>query len=48
MQVSPHQLRHTFAVHMLSMLVQRQSRDAACDTANPRMEGYRQLLGDPL
>jgi site-specific recombinase XerD len=48
MQVSPHQLRHTFAVHMLSMLVQRQLRDAARDTANPRMEGYRQLLGDPL
>jgi integrase len=46
-RVSPHQLRHTFAVHMLAMLIQHRLRDAAIDPTTP-MEGYRQLLGDPL
>lgn len=44
--ITPHQLRHTFAVHMLAMLIQLRLRDAALP-AGP-MEGYRQLLGDPL
>lgn len=44
--ISPHQLRHTFAVHMLAMLIQHRLRDAALP-AGP-MEGYRQVLGDPL
>lgn len=44
--ISPHQLRHTFAVHMLAMLIQHRIRDAALP-AGP-MEGYRQVLGDPL
>ena len=44
--ISPHQLRHTFAVHMLAMLIQHRVRDAALP-AGP-MEGYRQILGDPL
>ena len=44
--VSPHQLRHTFAVHMLAMLIQPRLRDAALP-AGP-IEGYRQILGDPL
>jgi len=48
MRVSPHQLRHTFAVHMLAMLIQSRLRDAACGATNPGMEGYRRLLGDPL
>jgi integrase len=44
--ISPHQFRHTFAVHMLAMLIQHRLRDAALP-AGP-MEGYRQILGDPL
>ncbi|WP_287172348.1 site-specific integrase [Mesorhizobium sp.] len=44
--ISPHQIRHSFAVHMLAMLIQHRLRDAALP-AGP-MEGYRQVLGDPL
>ena len=44
--IAPHQLRHTFAVHMLAMLIQHRLRDAA-SPACP-IEGYRQVLGDPL
>lgn len=44
--VTPHQLRHTFAVHMLAMLIQHRLRDAALPAGS--MEGYRQFLGDPL
>ncbi|WQO70814.1 site-specific integrase (plasmid) [Sinorhizobium medicae] len=44
--ISPHQLRHTFAVHMLAMLIQHRLRDATLP-AGP-IEGYRQILGDPL
>jgi integrase len=44
--ITPHQLRHTFAVHMLAMLIQQRIRDAALP-AGP-IEGYRQILGDPL
>ncbi len=46
LRVSPHQLRHSFAVHMLAMLVQRRLREDA--VPGGAMEGYRQLLGDPL
>jgi len=45
-RISPHQLRHTFAVHMLAMLIQHRLRQAALPAAS--MEGYRQLLGDQL
>jgi len=45
-QVTPHQLRHTFAVHMLAMLIQHRLREAATP-AGP-MQAYRELLGDPL
>ena len=44
--ISPHQLRHTFAVHMLAMLIQHRLRNAALPAGS--MEGYRQILGDPL
>lgn len=46
LRVSPHQLRHTFAVHMLAMLIQQQLR--ATTTPDGTMEGYQKLLGDPL
>jgi integrase len=46
--VSPHQLRHTFAVHMLAMPVQHQLRSASSMTSAGPAEGYRRLLGDPL
>src|SRR3546814_16058989 len=45
-RLSPHQLRHSFAVHMLAMLIQRRLDDAAAPVG--AMEGYRQLVGDPL
>ena len=46
-RVSPHQLRYSFAVHMLAMLIQHRLRHAAIEATTP-MESYRRLLGDPL
>lgn len=46
--ISPHQLRHTFAVHMLAMLIQRQLEGASSAVSTGPAEGYRRLLGDPL
>lgn len=46
LSISPHQLRHTFAVHMLALLIQQRLRDAAMP-ASPA-ESYRMILGDPL
>lgn len=45
-RLSPHQLRHTFAVHMLAMLIEQQIGHTAHDVSG--MEAYRQLLSDPL
>jgi site-specific recombinase XerD len=47
-RVHPHQLRHTFAVHMLAMLIQHRLRESAGDDPDFAAEGYRRLLGDPL
>lgn len=48
-EVCPHTLRHTFAVHMLSLLIREQigSLDQPGAT-DPAMAAYRRLLGDPL
>ncbi len=46
--ISPHQLRHTFAVHMLAMLIQRQLQGVSSMGSAGPAEGYRRLLGDPL
>jgi site-specific recombinase XerD len=48
LRVSPHQLRHTFAVHMLAMLIQHRLREAGGGKTEASMEVYRRLLGDPL
>lgn len=45
-RISPHQLRHTFAVHMLAMLIEQQVGQAKTDVSG--IEAYRQLLSDPL
>ena len=45
-KVTPHQLRHAFAVHMLAMLIRKTIGDA--DERDPSSAAYRRLLGDPL
>ena len=50
--VSPHTLRHTFAVHMLEMLI-REQIGAVLDSRNGKATGagdaaYRRMIGDPL
>ncbi|WP_312030531.1 site-specific integrase [Methylosinus sp. H3A] len=48
MQVSPHRLRHAFAVHMLAMLIQNRLRDASVAAGDAGTEAYHRMLGDPL
>jgi len=45
--VSPHQLRHSFAVHMLALLIRQRFGEVSADQD---LSGatYRRLLGDPL
>jgi site-specific recombinase XerD len=45
--VSPHQLRHSFAVHMLALLI-RQQFGCAAKSEDLSGAAYRRLLGDPL
>ena len=46
--VSPHTLRHTFAVHMLSLLIREQIASVEGAAPDPATAPYRRLLGDPL
>jgi site-specific recombinase XerD len=45
--VSPHQLRHSFAVHMLALLIRQRFGEVSKDD-DLSGAAYRRLLGDPL
>jgi site-specific recombinase XerD len=45
---SPHTMRHTFAVHLLTELVRQQLASIDGQTADMRHNAYRRVMGDPL
>jgi site-specific recombinase XerD len=45
--VNPHQLRHSFAVHMLALLIRQRFGEVSVDQ-DLSGASYRRLLGDPL
>lgn len=48
LDVSPHQLRHSFAVHMLALLIRESFGQDSRGDHDPSSIPYRRLLGDPL
>ena len=46
--VTPHMLRHAFAVHMLALLLREQVSWVAGGGAGQGGSVYRRLIGDPL
>jgi len=48
MHVTPHMLRHSFAVHMLSLLLREQIGWVTGEAAHPFGAAWRRVIGDPL
>ncbi|WP_261563121.1 tyrosine-type recombinase/integrase [Frankia tisae] len=47
-EASPHTLRHSFAVHLLTELVRQQVGSMRDGAADMRHNAYRRVMGDPL
>ncbi|HLP68646.1 MAG TPA: integrase, partial [Rhizobium sp.] len=48
MHVTPHMLRHSFAVHMLTLLLREQVRWVVSERSAHLGSAYRRMIGDPL